>query len=273
MFLDRKNRSELRSINRNVFRGILSHYHEKVFNAYSTTETLDAFFETHVEHTGMNAIEQGLSRGKGVLLFSGHYGGVEFLPVFLASNNYPVTIVAKFKTDDLRNRSMQQAEKFSINIIDADHTPNIIRAIFENLRENRIVITLCDEISEWRPCRRDKIRFLGKQIHLDRTINLLSRRCGAALVFGVFGGAQIQTHAGVDQQLIQRDVCRAAHVALEEIVEVDAADVVHDALQSSFRHAVAGLAVALPGFADHVIEAVPVIAHASNRHVQGKCHE
>ncbi|MBW2193641.1 MAG: lysophospholipid acyltransferase family protein [Deltaproteobacteria bacterium] len=185
VFMGRKNRSEIRSVTRYVFRGILSHYHEKIFNAYSTAETLRAFFETHAESKGMDAIEQGLSRGKGVLLLSGHYGGVEFIPIFLGAKNYPVTIVAKFKTDDLRNRTLQQAEKFSINIIDAYHTPNIIRAIFKDLRENRIVITLCDEIDEWRPCRQNRIRFLGKQIQMDRTINLLSKRCGAAVVFGV----------------------------------------------------------------------------------------
>lgn len=185
VFEDRKPRSEIRSITGNVFRGILSHYHEKIFNAYSTAEMLRDFFKIHMENKGLNAIDQGLSRGKGVLLISGHFGGVEFIPIFLGANNYPVTIVAKFKTNDLRSRTMKQAGHFSINIIDADHTPNIMAAIFQDLRENRVVITLCDEISEWRPCRQNRIFFLGKQIQLDRTINILSKRCAAAIVFGV----------------------------------------------------------------------------------------
>ena len=59
-----------------------------------------------------------------------------------------------------------------------------MKAIFENLKENRVVITQCDEIDEWRPCRNHKIDFLGKYIHMDKTINILSRRCKAAIVFG-----------------------------------------------------------------------------------------
>lgn len=185
VFEDRKGRSEIRSITGNVFRGILSHYHEKIFNAYSTAEIRRDFIETHVENTGLNAIDQGLSRGKGVLLVSGHYGGVEFIPFFLSANNYPVTMVAKFKTDDLRNTLMKHANRYSINVIDADHTPNIMTAISKELKENRVVITLCDEIDEWRPCRQNRIYFLGKQIQLDRTINILSKRGATSVVFGV----------------------------------------------------------------------------------------
>lgn len=185
VFENRKGRSEIRLIIENVFRGILSHYHEKIFNAYSPAEILRDFFEIHVKNKGLNAIDQGLIRGKGVLLISGHYGGVEFIPIFLGANNYPVTIVAKFKTNDLRNTTMKKADHFSINVIDADHTPNVISAIFKDLRKNRVVITLCDEIDEWRPCRKNSVFFLGKQIQLDRTINILSKRCAAAIVFGV----------------------------------------------------------------------------------------
>jgi len=185
VFEDRKNRSEIRSITSDVFRGILSHYYEKLFNAYCNSETLRIFVETHMENEGMEAIKQGLSRGKGVLLVTGHYGGVELIPAFLGSQNHQVTIVAKFKTEDLRNKSIQQAKKFSTKIIDADNTPNIMKAVFDHLKENRIVITQCDEIDEWKPGRNDSISFLGKPVLLDRTIDIISRRCGAAVVFGV----------------------------------------------------------------------------------------
>ncbi|GAG54777.1 unnamed protein product, partial [marine sediment metagenome] len=88
VFADRKNRFEIRSITSDVFRGILSHYYEKIFNAYCKSETLQIFFETHIENEGMEAIKQGLSRGKGVLLVTGHYGGVELIPAFLGAQNY-----------------------------------------------------------------------------------------------------------------------------------------------------------------------------------------
>ena len=185
VFADRKNRPEIRSITSNVFRGILFHYYEKLFNAYCNPAIRQTFVETHMESEGMEAIKQGLSRGKGVLLVTGHYGGVELIPAFFVANNYPVTIVAKFKTEDLRNKSIQQVTKFSAKIIDADNTPNIMKAVFEHLKENRIVVTQCDEIDEWKPGRSDWISFLGKPVLLDRTIDIIARRCRAAVVFGV----------------------------------------------------------------------------------------
>ncbi len=185
VFKGRKNSSELRFITKGIFRGILSHYYEKFINVYYTPKTLRNFFEIHMENEGLNTIKQELSKGKGILLITGHYGGIEFIPTFLGANNFSVSIVAKFKTKKLRDMTMQQANNFSIKIIDADHTPNIMKAVCNDLRENRIVITMCDEIDEWKPCRRNKICFLGRQIFLDKTINILSKRYGAAIVFGV----------------------------------------------------------------------------------------
>lgn len=185
VFTERRNRSELKSITKGIFQGVLFHYYEKFVNVCSTPETLRNFFSLHMENDGLTTLKKELSKGNGILLITGHYGGIEFIPTFLSSFNYPVSIVAKFKTQKLRDITMQQADNFSIKIIDADHTRNIIKAVFDNLRENRIVITMCDEIDEWKPCRHNKIFFLGQQIHLDKTINILSKRYGAAIVFGV----------------------------------------------------------------------------------------
>jgi len=184
VFIDHKNSSEIKSITKDVFRGILYHYYEKFFNAYSTTETWKAFFRTHIENQGITSINQALSKGKGVLLITGHLGGVEFIPGYLALNNYPVTVVVKFSSNRLREISNQRADEVSARFIDPDKTPNIMKAIRGNLKENRVVITQCDEIDEWKPCRHNKIDFLGKHIHMDKTINILSKRCKAPIVFG-----------------------------------------------------------------------------------------
>ena len=54
---------------------------------------------------------------------------------------------------------MNKAKDFGTRIIEADRTPNIMRAIFHELKQNRVVITMCDEIEEWRPSRQNKILF------------------------------------------------------------------------------------------------------------------
>ena len=185
VFSNQKRQFEIRSLTKNVFRGIIFHYYEKFVNAFASPEALKSFLNVHVESESMTALEKALAKGNGVLLITGHYGGLEFIPAFLGANNYPVTIIARFSSESLRKLCYHQADNFSVKVIDGDHTPNIAKAIFTDLRENRIVITQCDEIDEWRPCRHNKIQFLGQWIHLDKTINLLSNRCGTAIVFGV----------------------------------------------------------------------------------------
>ena len=68
VFDDRKDNSEIKAVLRNVFRGIFSHYYEKLFNAFSSAETLKTFLDMHIQKQGITAIRRALSNGKGVLL-------------------------------------------------------------------------------------------------------------------------------------------------------------------------------------------------------------
>ena len=185
VFAQQKSRAQIKSLKRRVFRGIRTHYYEKLFNAFSSAETLKHFLAEKMESQGMKAINEGLSRDKGVLLISGHFGAVEFIPGYLAANNYPVTILARFSSSRLRDISMEKAEKFGAKIIDVDNTANILKAILDDLKANRIVITQCDEMDEWKPSRHKIHSFLGKPVNLDRTISILMKRTQAPIVFGV----------------------------------------------------------------------------------------
>ena len=220
VFSDRKQNAEISSITKGVFQGIFFHYYEKFFNAYSNSKTLRYFVQTQIEAEGLDVMDQGLAKGKGILLITGHFGGVELIPAFLGDKNYPVTIVAKFKTKELRDISIQQANRFSVKIIDANHTPNIMRAICQDLKNNRIVITQCDEIDEWRPCLKSKIFFLGKQINLDKTLTILSKRCKASIVFGVMHRSQQHRYKFVvtSWKKMERQYYRAINQSIGEVV-------------------------------------------------------
>jgi KDO2-lipid IV(A) lauroyltransferase len=185
VFTGLKSDSETRTIAWDVFRGIILHYYEKLFNAFSSAETLKTFFNIHMKDDDLTAIEKGLSKGNGVLLITGHFGGVEFIPGYLAAKNFPVTIIVRFSSSTLRKISLQKASEFSARIIDVDTTPNILKSIIENLKENRVVITQCDEIRAWKPSKRNRISFLGKDIHLDRTMDVLVKRVKSTIVFGL----------------------------------------------------------------------------------------
>jgi lauroyl/myristoyl acyltransferase len=170
VFAQQKSDVEIKSIKRRVFRGIRSHYYEKLFNAFSSAETLRGFLTKQMDSQGMSAIEEGLSKNRGVLLITGHFGAVEFIPGYLAASNYPVTILARFSSNRLRDISMEKAKKFGAHIIDVDNT---------------IVITQCDEMDEWKPSAHQIHSFLGKPVNLDRTINILVKRARASIVFGI----------------------------------------------------------------------------------------
>jgi Kdo2-lipid IVA lauroyltransferase/acyltransferase len=205
----------IRGLRRRVFRGIFFHYYEKLFNAYSDADTLKAFFDIHVQSRGLEAIDNGLSKGKGVLLITGHFGGVEFLPAYLGICRYPVTIVVRFACRYLREISIQKARQFNTKIIDADNTANVMKEILQSLKENRVVITQCDEIDEWRPSTKERILFLGKETPLDRTMNILHKRGAADLVFGVMhrDGSQRYKFIGSTKKEMEAAVPGASHLS------------------------------------------------------------
>ncbi|MGD8368182.1 MAG: lysophospholipid acyltransferase family protein [Desulfobacterales bacterium] len=176
----------VRQLRKAILTGIVTHYYEKLFNAYCSDEDSHRFFSSRVADEGLRAVREALLQQRGVLLVTGHYGGVEFLPGYLGSQGIPVSIVVRFASEGLRQLSRQKGERFLIRIIDADREPNVFFAICRHLRQNRVVITQCDEIDEWRQPR-DKTRFsfLGRRAAPDRALNLLAQRARCPVVFGV----------------------------------------------------------------------------------------
>lgn len=185
VFASGKGILELRRIRRGVMAGIADHCYEKLFNAYCSDQESRHFFESRVIDEGLFAVREAISAGRGALLVTGHYGGVEFIPGYIGSHGIPVSIVVRFSSDRLRRLSSQKGRRFRIRIIDADRTPNVLFAICRDLRENRVVITQCDEIDEWRPDKRGRIYFLGRRTAPDRALNLLVRRACCPVIFGV----------------------------------------------------------------------------------------
>lgn len=121
--------------------GIVHHYYEKLFNAYCSDQASRHFFESRVLDRGLFAVRKALTQGRGALLVTGHYGGVEFIPGYIGCQKIPVSIVVRFSSDRLRRLSCRKGERFNIRIIDADRTPKVLFAVCRDLNENRVVIT------------------------------------------------------------------------------------------------------------------------------------
>lgn len=220
VFAENPLRYDMESTHQRIFHGIFSHYYEKLFNAYSSVETLKTFLDLRIRTQNMALISQGLSKGNGILLITGHFGGVEFIPAYLGALGYPVTIIVRFSSSHLRQISFQKADQFETKIIDADNTPNVMKAILDSLKENRIVITQCDEIDEWRPSKNERISFLGKNTHLDRTMNVLYRRSGPEILFAVMHRCDPQSYRFVLSSKEQMEACIPAvdHLSVGALV-------------------------------------------------------
>jgi Kdo2-lipid IVA lauroyltransferase/acyltransferase len=164
-----------------AFRGIFDHYHEKLYVGYSNFPKLLDFLRTRVKFAGAEQLQAALECGKGVILVTGHYGAVEFLPGALALNDYPTSMICRFQTTRLRESMGQRATAVGLNLIDADDG-NIILAAMKALKQGRILITECDEFDEWRLDPKRESRFLDCRLPSDRTLDLLQKRSGAQVI-------------------------------------------------------------------------------------------
>ncbi|MBN1907089.1 MAG: hypothetical protein JW927_18565 [Deltaproteobacteria bacterium] len=177
--------NERDEIIKKVISGILFHYYEKLFIAYEEKKRATQFLTRNISAGNISTIKNGLNKGKGVVLITGHYGAIEYIPTLLAVNNVNISMIAKFKTAQLREKIFKQADKYGIRMIDADTRGNVLNKAINELRENRVLVTQCDEFDEWRPSENIKTTFLGHVTGLDRTINILIKRAGAEVVFGL----------------------------------------------------------------------------------------
>jgi KDO2-lipid IV(A) lauroyltransferase len=176
---------DLEIITADIFRGIFAHYYEKLFIAFEDPEKATKFLENNVIADDLKTLDKKLLVGNGVIIVTGHYGAIEYIPTLLSTNHYAVSMIAKFKTEQLKKMVFYRATQYGIRLIDAADTGNVVRGAIKELRENRILVTECDEIEEWRPSGKEKTSFLGKETGLDRTINIIQKRTGAEIVFGV----------------------------------------------------------------------------------------
>ena len=168
-----------------VFKGILYHYYEKLYIAFENKRKAAGFLSASIICNDLVLIKKALLNGRGVIFITGHYGAIEFIPTLLAVKNIDISMIARFKTAQLRKKVFAQAEKYNIKMIDAEKSENVFRNAISELKENRVLVTQCDEIDEWRPSDRKRTTFLGQITGLDRTINIMQKRSGAEVLFGV----------------------------------------------------------------------------------------
>ena len=189
-----------------TFKGIIAHYYEKLFIAYVHFGKVCDFLQKNVRLEGQELLEEALSQGKGLILVTGHFGAVEFLPLTLALKGYEVTMVVRFKTERLKRALMHRTQYVPITLLDANNGERVLFRALKALRANQILITECDEFDTWRPHRYRQARFLGCSCPLDRTLEMLQRRYDSPVLMGLVQregrdsfGLKIQSLRGIRQ--------------------------------------------------------------------------
>jgi lauroyl/myristoyl acyltransferase len=172
-------------ITRRTFQGIFAHYHEKLYTAHAHYDKVCQFILKQVKLEGQNLLDEALSQGKGLILVTGHFGAIDFLPTVLALKGYGVTMMVRFKTERLKRALSPRADRLGITLLDATEGEGVIFSALQALKSNQILITECDEFEVWRPYRDRSIQFLGCPSPLDRTLDLFHRRYHSPVIFGL----------------------------------------------------------------------------------------
>ena len=175
-----KNGTEAEEIIKKAFDGIFFHYSEKLLMAYRNFDKLKREIGQSIEYSGLHHIDRALRHG-GLLLITGHFGGVEFMPLALHLRNYPVSMVVAFQTEQLKKNLTARAMSRDVELIDG-HGLDVMNEVTNALKRGRIVVTECDEVEAWRTKGNRTINAFGGKIRLDRTLDVICRRSGAEVL-------------------------------------------------------------------------------------------
>ena len=155
--------------------GVFEHYLEKMVMAYRPLEETSEYLQERLTISNRHMLDVLARQGKGAILVTGHFGAVEYLPLALAMNGYRVAMICRFKTKSLKQALIEKADRFGVLLIDADEPKVAFRAL-KAIKEGRFLITECDEFSEWRFHRNQKVEVFGKIMPRDRTLDFFFKK-------------------------------------------------------------------------------------------------
>lgn len=172
-------RRRLRRVVRGMFRNTISNYLDTflVPSIHWSSNNLHQPPLFHEEH-----LKEALSLGKGVIAFSAHFGPFTYLASWLVSLGYQVTIPVENLQDERVMRLMCDLRSRSgVNYIPLGGSSSM-RAIFQALRKNQIVLITADRAVQGESVVCD---FFGAPARLPIGLVNLSIRTGAPLVGAV----------------------------------------------------------------------------------------
>jgi len=173
---------EVRKVVRETFKGIFTHYFEKMFSAFLDYDTVKRYVDERFEVKGAEVITRALEQGKGCVLVTAHWGAVEFIPWVLHMKGFPTSVILECATARLAKSLQEKIANRDTELITSAYGGSIFLRAMQSLKANRVLMTQCDEVDAWRKRRSQTISLFGREMFFDNTIDVLSHRSGAPVV-------------------------------------------------------------------------------------------
>jgi len=183
--LEHSRGEELRRLTRETFRGIITHYFEKVFAAFRPYHYVKKYVEKHFRVHGLEVLDKALGQGRGALLVTAHWGAVEFIPWVLAIKGYPMSVILECSTQFLLDALREKIQYGDVELISAKMNGRVLLEALESLKRNRLLMTEIDEVDRWHKREKSTIELFGRKLYFDNTLDVIARRTGSPVV-GVF---------------------------------------------------------------------------------------
>jgi len=191
----------VRQVLRETFKGIFTHYFEKMFSAYLDFQTVYSYVDRRFDVQGIELLHKALEKGKGCILVTAHWGAVEFIPWVLGIRKVPTSVILECATAKLARCLEGRLSHGDIELISSGYGGSIFLRAMQALSSNRVLMTQCDEVDAWRRRRSQTITLFGKTLFFDNTIDVLAHRSAAPVV-----AAFLRRSAGNRYTLILEDV-------------------------------------------------------------------
>ena len=131
-----------------------------------------------VEFEGIENFNQSRSKGKGIILLTGHCGNWELLAIMASVRISPISIVARPINNPYINKVLESARKKYGNAV--IYKQGALKSIITTLRDNGCVGILMDQAVL--PEEGYVIDFLGRGAWTTKMLALIARKTGAAVV-------------------------------------------------------------------------------------------
>jgi lauroyl/myristoyl acyltransferase len=149
---------------------------------FMKTEAIERYVRRNVRIEGGHLLDKALQKGKGCMLVTAHWGGVELIPWVLTVARWPSSIVLECKTARLAKALKRHESMTTTELIIGEHGGSILARALQSLKANRVLMTQCDEVETWHKRRSSTIRLFGRSLYFDNTIEIIAKRTGAAVV-------------------------------------------------------------------------------------------